>query len=401
MRQYPENGRHGFVLHDICWALLQKYFEPDEVPVERLVSVCRSIPFPLRGIGVCWGHDYGGLTTFDDQDHYPWEDRLTEQYNASPSHSKENPYDIPEILDLIVKTFRLPQTSRRPAQAMEILPGKDRFSKIPWEILEMIGVNLRITDVLSLARASRTFLPILSSQAFWASRFEPSRDRDFIFEKRNCTESRDWMTLYRLTSRASSPPGLKNRRRIWELVRAAGPSLRSRCDEILESSRANLLTGGQAWDEATGDIKPDIVDCYQGSFNEGCLLFQKQCAIMPVGLFKIGFSITAAGGVYRVTGMRFEFGSHPDVRLGYITDGNELFLDATALHGFVLAIDSSGIQALQVIYNGGCTSRWFGSPVNTPVTDRLTGFETITALEAGIDVCPLVILFSGDITLPH
>ena len=66
MQQCPENGRHGFVLHDACFRLLQKALEPDNIPLERLLWVCRSLPFPLRGIGVCWGHDYGGLTLLDN-----------------------------------------------------------------------------------------------------------------------------------------------------------------------------------------------------------------------------------------------------------------------------------------------------------------------------------------------
>jgi hypothetical protein len=49
MRQSPENGRHGFVLHDECWLLLQKAFEPDSVPIDRLLNVCNSLPFPFVG----------------------------------------------------------------------------------------------------------------------------------------------------------------------------------------------------------------------------------------------------------------------------------------------------------------------------------------------------------------
>lgn len=60
MKQDPENGRHGFVLHGACWRLLQKAFAPEAIPVERLVVVCRSLPFPLHGESLCWGHNYGG-----------------------------------------------------------------------------------------------------------------------------------------------------------------------------------------------------------------------------------------------------------------------------------------------------------------------------------------------------
>lgn len=68
MRQRPENGRHSFVIHNSCGHLLQKLFKPDGVPIERPLSIFKSLPFPSRGIGVFWGHNYGGLTT---KDHLP------------------------------------------------------------------------------------------------------------------------------------------------------------------------------------------------------------------------------------------------------------------------------------------------------------------------------------------
>ncbi|KAF2471330.1 uncharacterized protein BDR25DRAFT_393460, partial [Lindgomyces ingoldianus] len=61
MRQHPLNGRHSFVLHDACWHLLQRAFQPSEIPLKRLLEVCESLPFPLQGNGVCWGHDYRSL----------------------------------------------------------------------------------------------------------------------------------------------------------------------------------------------------------------------------------------------------------------------------------------------------------------------------------------------------
>jgi hypothetical protein len=116
MRQHPLNGRHGFVLHDTCWHLLQRAFQPSETPLERLLEICESLPFPLRGNGVCWGHDYRGLLTLDDQDHYPWEDRL---YYSPKIHlyAKENLYNVPEIPVLLVMRLEhlpewFPETQR-------------------------------------------------------------------------------------------------------------------------------------------------------------------------------------------------------------------------------------------------------------------------------------------------
>ncbi|WEW59724.1 Protein gts1 [Emydomyces testavorans] len=383
MRQSPENGRHGFVLHDSCWCLLQKFIEPDDVPIERLLSICKSLPFPIRGIGVCWGHNYGGLTTFDCKDHYPWEDRLTEQYNSSPTHAKENPYNIAEIPDLLILSSKYPQ---RPAETAPMAEGNDCFSIFSWEILEAISINLLVPDVLNLVRASRSFHPILTSQTFWASRFEPGNDRDFIFEKRNCREPRDWIMLYQLTSHASSPPGLKNRRRIWELIRTFASSLHSHLDETLKSSSSKLGIGDLEWCEAAGDIQPETVSNNRWRFDIGCILFRKQSAIIPSGLSRIAFSFTANS----VTGIRLILNNHTDICLGYINNGDQLFLETAAVCGFILAIGPQGVQAVQVIDNNGHASRWFGSPGDAPVTERLRAFEVITALEVGLDGYKLV-----------
>ncbi|KAH0538229.1 hypothetical protein FGG08_005148 [Glutinoglossum americanum] len=397
MRQRPENGRHGFVLHDACWRLLQKASEPDSIPFERLLEVCRSLPFPLRGIGVCWGHDYGGLTLFDNQDHYPWEDRLMDQYGSSETcqYAKENPYDVPEIPRLL--TMR----SQKPPYLVPKTQGGDCFSTLPWEILEAIAINLQTGDALNLRRASKAFLPVLTSQTFWASRFEGGHDRDFIFEKRDNKESRDWITLYRITSHAHSPPRLKNRKRVWGLIRALINLLHLRLGDALESSCKNLSADGLRWSEVAGDVKQEIGSGYCKGFNEGCRLFQKQCASIPSDLSRIAFSITAAGNIEYVTGMRFITSSNADIRLGYMAEGNEHFLEVTAVRGFVLAIGPRGIRALQVIIGDGHASKWFGCPRDSPVTERLANFGSISALEVGVDGYKIVSLAIATLNLPH
>ncbi len=119
MRQRPLNGRRSFVLHDACWHLLQRAFQPGEIPLMRLLEVCKSLPFPLLANAVCWGHDYGGLLVLDDQNHYPWEDRLVEHVYSAKTHSyaKENPYKVPELPALLLMRLEhpsewLPKTQR-------------------------------------------------------------------------------------------------------------------------------------------------------------------------------------------------------------------------------------------------------------------------------------------------
>ena len=72
--------------------------------------------------------------------------------------------------------------------------------------------------------------------------------------------------------------------------------------------------------------------------------------------------------------------------LGYRAEGKELFLNVTAFRGFILAVGSRGIQALQVITAEGETSKWFGRSDESPRTQRLAHLGSIAALEAGFDV---------------
>ena len=63
----------------------------------------------------------------------------------------------------------------------------------------------------------------------------------------------------------------------------------------------------------------------------------------------------------------------------------------TAFRGFVVAVGSGGIQALQVICDDSAKSRWVGNPKTLPVTERLLRATCITALEVGFDVSLAVV----------
>ncbi|KAI4275266.1 MAG: hypothetical protein L6R35_006283 [Caloplaca aegaea] len=388
MRQRPKNNRHGFVLHNACWRLLQKALEPEDVPLERLLKLCKSLPFPLRGISVCWNHDYGGLTAFDDQHHYPWEDQLIEQSSGSEIHqyARENPYNIPEISEPLKMHWENP-----PHLFAKTQTG-DRFSTLPGEILDAIAINLPTGDALVLRRASRAFLFVLTSQIFWASRFQPGHEREHVFETRN-KEQRDWISLYRRTSYALSPPGLKNRKRIWGLIRRLIVllPLRRQYWELLP-----ILSSveGLKWIEVEGDVKRTRGSSHCEYFNEGCRLFHMQFAPLPSDLSKIAFSIVAAGDVTYVTGIRLIHSDNAETRLGYLAEGNESFVEVTVVKGFVLAMGPRGIRAIQAIGVNEYTSKWFGCPTESPVTERLAGCESISALQIGFDVSPLLVPLS-------
>lgn len=154
MKQRPDNNRHGYIIHDTCWRLLQKVVEPDDIPLERLHRICSSLPFPIRGIGVSWGHDYRGLNLIDNQDCYPWEDRLLEQYSKSEAsqYAIYNPYDIQELHGLLSISSRENRNSDLRTKS------KNCFSVLPWEIREGIATYLSTRDIANLLTSSKAFL---------------------------------------------------------------------------------------------------------------------------------------------------------------------------------------------------------------------------------------------------
>jgi hypothetical protein len=382
MRQGPLNGRHGFVLHDACWHLLQRVFQPGEIPLERLVEVCESLPFPLRGNGISWGHDYGGLYFLDNLKYYPWEDRLLgEGHNAETLLcAKSDPYDIPEISTLL--TTRLDHPTVLPLDKKL----HDCFSRLPWEILEAIAVKLPTDHALSLRRVSQAFLPLLSSSTFWASRFKASADRGFIFETWKSLEVTDWMSLYRLTGRTHGPSGLQNRRRVWDLARPLENITNLRLAEDLTMTSLNENLARLRWSKVAGDVKDEVDYEYPRNFNEGCRIFGTHVAPIPESLSKIGFSISSLEHVTYISGVRLITPKEPDIFLGFVSEGKEVIKEITALRGFILAVGSRGIHALQVVSQDASLSEWIGCPENSPITKRLAHFDFVAGLEVNFDV---------------
>ncbi|EGD99690.1 hypothetical protein TESG_07031 [Trichophyton tonsurans CBS 112818] len=379
MRQGADCGLHGFVMHDLCWQLLQKFYEPDDVPVARLLDVCRSLPLAILGSCAFWGHDYGGLITLDTKDHYPWEDRAENEFNSSLTYAKGNPYDVAEIPELLTLSYNSSPSPGISQPHLERETKSDCFAIFPWEIIEEISANLLVSDILALIRSSRTFGPILSSQTFWASRFEPGKDRAFLFEKRNCKEARDWAKLYQLTKRSAGPPGLKNRRRIWDLIQCLAPYLESSLDKTPRHSSTSSARNGMC--EVAGDILVESVSGFPDTFYQGCLLFDKQRTTIPSNLLRVGISVAEDS----ITGIRLVSSAQEDICLGYIIKCKEVVIETTSLCGFMLGVDSRGIRSIRVIHGDGNESDWVGSPADTPITGRLMELGDINSLEVGVD----------------
>lgn len=164
--------------------------------------------------------------------------------------------------------------------------SKNYLSILPWEIFESIAIYLSTRDASSLSRSSKAFLPLLTSQNFFESRFKRGQDRNFIFETTNPKQPRDRIKLYRVTSFAQNPLGLKNRKRIWRSIHVLIKLLYLRLDGTLGFSLEIQKTNPARWKNVSANIRHET-DHYL--LKEGCRILRKQSASIPTNLARITF----------------------------------------------------------------------------------------------------------------
>jgi hypothetical protein len=388
MRESPFNGRHGFILHALCYSLLQKFFYPREVPVARILEVCKSVPF--QHLGLSWGHDYGGTVCINQKNQYLWEGQdLNGVKQPKLADQRANPWDIPELKELLQGAqLGLPE-ERKINFGNAML--SNCFTRLPREILGYIVMYLSINGVKTLAQTSKELAMIIPSglgQSFWASRFQTPFELSFIFEAQKYKDKFDWRSLYFQVIKAMHySQGLQNRKRIWSLIRSPLSELawlRWNGSLALDANKDQIR-----WKEVCGNHQPLERVPRTAVFYTGCRRFYTQRTFIPILLRQVVISTILIRDTTYITGIRFIPNTGPGVSLGYVLKEESItdqFVDATDIQGFILAVGSRGIQALQFITCVGQLSRWFGSPDGLPKTRRLTTSKSIAALEAGFDV---------------
>ena len=75
-----------------------------------------------------------------------------------------------------------------------------------------------------------------------------------------------------------------------------------------------------------------------------------------------------------------------EVRVGYVLANAETAFYVTSLRGFRVAMGARGIHALQIISKDGKLSGWAGCPNESPVSDRLAHFKSVSNIEVECDV---------------
>lgn len=387
MQQSEVNGRHGYILHDTCWSLMERAFFPNTVPHARLFEVCDSLPFPMDGSTISWGHDYLGLVSTNSAVNFPWEDRFHDREFSEPDPVfSSDPYRVPEVDQILAEPLQGPPDTISAAPA-SVPTGWDQLSTLPTELFAAIAFYLATPDFLNARLASRGFWSIFYSQQFWASRFMPGAERSWLFEVRSAKQTRNWRSLYRRTNDSRIGPGLRNRKRIWQLIGLIQDILSLGRIEPLSSPVTTDQSGPatSSWTLVTGRLweKPDHGPF--SLFNEGCRLFHRQTVVVPQTLCRFTVSCVRVGESEYIAGISLTSTDGKAVYLGYRAANRQSF-EASKISGFNLAVGSRGIQAIQCIARPGCTSPWLGCPHDSPKTKRLVVTACVEALEAGFDV---------------
>ena len=381
MREKSSAGRHGFILHDACWRLLEKACEPGTVPLGRLLSMCESLPFPLRTGGVCWGHDYGQLLALDTESCYPWHEQFHPPAESSLalSWALENPFEIPELRE-ISSNLALPPTAND-----AVTPGRDCFDKLPWEIREMIAALLPTIDALSLRLACKSFLHIYGSAKFWFSRFQMDSERGFLFEFRGCKNIVKLRSLYRATIPSRRSSALRNRQRIWCLGRQLIRIARHSHEDHTADGKLSAMAP-QDWVRLSGDDHNEELTPSWEPFERGCRSVDTVTLAVPARLSQIGITTISLGALDYITGIRLLADEESNARAGYQSHSDEILCPLHGLRGFRLAVGPGGVRALQAIDRDGCSLPWIGRVEGLPVSERLIGLEPLKSLRVTTDV---------------
>ncbi|KAI0969761.1 hypothetical protein F4678DRAFT_438108 [Xylaria arbuscula] len=382
-----QNGRRGFVFHDACWRLLRKALPGRVEPalLERLFEVLSSVSISLRDTSFRWGPDFGGIENIECHGFLSGgpPDRLV-VHGADPCNSLEAG---------IIRT----ETSQSPTEGIVPIASvgtseNDLFKSLPLEIRLAITMCLSTSDALNARLASRAFWPVFHDQLFWMSRFKDAADRAWFFEALEWRRTIDWRWIYRRTRTAHIGPALRNRQRIWSILRTV-------VDIIGLQWYASNLPTSDSLEPKSSYLAQVIGNLWQTSgsaihmINSGCRLSHRYYVTIPNNLLRFSISYIQICGVGYVSGIKFTTTTTGSiVQLGYWTT-TEYSIHLTEIWGFILAVGSRGIQAVKCLTASDATSCWLGYPDGALKTTRLAVFDTpLDSLVVGFDAFKMVSL---------
>jgi hypothetical protein len=208
-----KDGWDGFLVHDVCWQLLSTYCHPEQVPLQRLHEICSSVY--INGTALNWVPPaIEHVIRLEIAFHNPL--HASEATNIL----NQEPESLRPVADI---------SSQRESDG-------NRLDQLPQELIEMIGKELPTRDFLNARLATRSFWPMFHDQSFWRSRFTAGGERSWLFEALDADEAIDWRSLFLKTNEARLTLGLRNRKRIWNIIAKLAPYLRPAQDPLPEPS---------------------------------------------------------------------------------------------------------------------------------------------------------------------
>ena len=392
MKEPPEHGRHGFIFHNACWCILRKSCGPTSVSLYRFLEIYESLPHSTELTGVYWGHGYGGIYAIGESNAYAWQEHFPVKHQVPKAFwdGLQGPLNVSGVPEMLLARAQSPVI--KPLTKKSV----DCFASLPWELLEQISVKLSTEGALSMRRASASFLPLYTSETFWASRFSADGERGFLFEAKRPRKYLDWLSLYRL-SHPSHSSGLRNRQRIWGLVRIITRILkRRRADHAISVSSEASHRHRRPKISISCDIQKTAGTSLWQPFNHACRSLGETVASLPDGLTVVEVSMIDMGICTYITGLNFKSDNNLGLSFGYVAEQANCRFMINDLYGLVVAISDTGIRAIRFVSKNGISTPWAGDPTELPVSSRLVRSESIRRLAVTYDVkSSLVLMYAN------
>ncbi|PVH94892.1 hypothetical protein DM02DRAFT_618273 [Periconia macrospinosa] len=407
----------GFPFHASCWDLMVKLLDHAGMDKRCLFDILLSLP-QQQGF-LDWGHDYGRLLCpqVDGSLLLPGEERvlggldydnIPRTSDGLPVHNFD-PLNITELLALRSRCL-ISFDHETTAQSSPKVTKPDCFGELPLEIMQMILNTLHSKDVLHLKIASSVVAATHLPESFWASRFLPSHEFEYIVEARHSLgRSFSWKRFYLGVKNLLGNAHLRNRRRISKLI---SPLRKLLCEYSLRTCSGTPLQSffepnekpstEHSWKSASRAV----VDP-EDSFTSGCRALRLRLISLPDMLTAVCISFIYFGDKQYISGIRFQQRDKVDTCLGYIQPHHESILDSVCpvdneghihISGFALAMDLKGIRGISFLTING-PSKWLGEHEGIPQTLLTMGTCRIQLLKAGFDAMKIVSLAISEGTL--
>ena len=382
---FNKSDRRGYKIHNACHNMARRLLNLDSTSVlERWFQILNALPKTSIRNEYEWDHFYGLPLKADWKSYFPWEHQAYAivQYNkyepmlsANPGVSAELHFRSRNPRDVFQDPFP-PHTSQCSVES-------GAFARLPWELLELIAQLLPTKTALQLRLVSRFFHPLIDSNPFWASRFQPDNERGELFEFTG-TKRNNWLQLYRDTRSAEYSPGLENRKRIWKLLIFLRDLIR-----IPLSSEDALVTPVPSQHKWT-TIELDDQRSWAWPDTQVCTKIGSQETAVPDQLVEIQVSVLQFGDHTYITGLRLITDFLQRISLGYFDEAKSVSFKLTAIRGFILAMGPHGVRAIKVVNDNLQASRWAGDAKNVPHSRRLFATQSLRALRVEFDVSVVV-----------